>query len=158
LESYYDRTPSMHPDGTRVFQTPLDRKREEQVAKVVEKVWNCRLRHFGSLSPIDWYAVRYDRLVGLLELKCRSHTASQFPTVYLNVRKWLAMLLASNGLGVPPIFIVRFTDGIRWIDVREVNASQVSLAGCGQVRKGASIEDVEPIIEVDVRRMRVLAD
>lgn len=152
--SYYSRENVTHLDGTQIFQTSQDRDSESVVASQIQQQWDCQLFRFGALAPIDWYSKRLDRLVGVLELKSRSHESTKYPPVFLNVRKWLALTLASTGLGVPAIFVVRFTDGIQWIPVNEVEASRVRIGGCS--RRVKSDNDVEPVIEVAVNKLRPL--
>lgn len=155
-DSYYDREPITHIDGTLMFSTREDAAVEQEVAEVVAQVLRCEVRRFGRLAPIDWWAGRNGRLVGLLELKARAHPSSQYPTVYLNVRKWLALTLGSTGLGVPSLFVVRFTDAIKFIAIGEVDASSHSIAGVGRPRSRQSDSDTEPIIEVPIPSMKDL--
>ena len=152
--TYYERLGSMHLDGSQIFATPEDMAAEDEISSAVEAAWDCTLKRFGALAPVDWFAVRHDRVVGVLELKTRTHSIAEYSTVFLNVRKWLALTLAACGLGVPAIFVVRFTDGVRWCSVREVDASQIRIGGCSRVVKAAN--DIEPVIEVPVTLMRSL--
>lgn len=128
------------------------------VAEQIERHWNCKLHKFGSLCPIDWYAERAGRLVGVAELKSRTHASDTFSTVYLSVRKWLALSLASIGLGCPALFVVSFTDGVRWISVADVDASAIRI--CGVNRNKAKAERdanaIEPIIDVPVASLKIL--
>lgn len=155
MSSYYQRDEIAHLDGTKIFQNAADREREDEVAALVQSAWNCRIARFGMLATIDWFAERHGRVVGLLELKSRSHASDQYPTVFLNVRKWLALTMGSLGLGCPAIFVVRFRNEVRWVGLSSVDASRQRIAGCAQIVK--SQNDIEPVIEVDVARMRVLA-
>lgn len=154
--SYYARTTAMNSDGTPLFATRNDAAAEDETARLVEQTWGAELHRFGPLAPIDYYAIRHGRLVGLLELKTRSHASTKFPTVFLNVRKWLALRMASMGMGVPAVFVARFEDGARWIDVEDVDASTARMGGCLRVVKAAS--DVEPVIEVPVAEMRPIVN
>ena len=90
-------------------------------------------------------------MVGCGELKTRSHSSSQYRTVFLNVRKWLALLMAENGLGVPSVFVVRFTDCVKWIKIADIDGTKIRIGGCKQIVK--SRNDIEPVIEVPVRSM-----
>ena len=152
--SYYDRSNIVHLDGTSVFQTAGDRTSEQEISAELEQCWRCSIRQFGALSPVDWYAERFGRLVGVLELKSRAHTHLTHPTVFLNVRKWLALGLASIGLGCPALFVVRFTDDLCWIRLSEIDASAHRIAGCLRVVK--SHNDIEPVIEVPAQQLRSL--
>lgn len=151
-ESYYDRASITHLDGTRIFQSPEDRRNEDAVARVLEAHWRCKLHHFGALSPIDWYATRDDRIVGVAELKSPDRVAGRF--AWLSVRKWLALNLAQAGLGVPARFVVKFTDATFWIALNKIDASQVVIAG--RTDRKQSDSTIEPIIKVSVALMRRL--
>jgi hypothetical protein len=152
--TYYERKPTVHLDGTPVFQNAEDGAAEQSIATALEQRWSCNIRSFGALSPVDWYAERYGRLVGVLELKARTHAHRTHATVFLNVRKWLALSLASVGLGCPALFVVRFTDRICWTRLHEIDTSRHRIGGCLRIVK--SVNDIEPIIEVSVASMHVL--
>ena len=154
--NYYNRTPGQNADGTPLFAADLDIQNEVEAIAVIEKKWTCTLHRFGLLCPVDFYATRHNRLVGVIELKSRHHPASRFPTVFLNLRKWFALTLAQNGLGVPAIFLAKWTDCIRYVPVDEVDARRVSIAGCA--RRVKSSTDIEPCIEVPVESMKLLAN
>lgn len=149
--TYYARDEITHLDGTKIFQTPADRGHEDEVSAMVEAAWGCRVSRFGMLSPIDWFAERHGRVVGLLELKCRPHPSDQHATVFLNVRKWLALQLGAVGMGCPAIFVVRFADCVRWINLSAVDATNQRVAGCTRIVKSRS--DIEPVIEVEISGM-----
>lgn len=153
--AYFARENLVALDGTRIFQTADDRASEEAVADVLARAWKCEIRHFADLSPLDWYGIRHNRIVGVLELKCRSHPIDKFPTVFLSVRKWLALQFASLGLAVPGIFVVQFADVLRWIPVADVDARAVRLAG--GVRRIKSASDTEPLIEVPIAQLRAVS-
>jgi hypothetical protein len=150
--SYYQRNNIVHIDGTNVFRTQEDHDSEREIAARIEMAWKCQLHEFGALSPVDWYAVRFSRMIGVLELKVRSHNVITYPTVFLNVRKWLALSLASIGMGVPAIFVVKFCDDVRWITLANIDPRQFRIAGCQRLVKAKN--DIEPVIEVPVAQFR----
>lgn len=155
MTNYFNRENVIHLDGTRIFHTKEDVHDETEVSEALQQVWQCQLWRFGALSPIDWYATRLERVVGLLELKKRSHASGHYPTVFLNVRKWLALNMATVGLGVPSIFVVRFTDRLSWVPLNEIDASQVRLGG--GIRRANARTDIEPVIEVPVSQFKTIA-
>lgn len=153
--NYYDRQTAKHLDGTPIFKTEADEQSEHSVAAKISQQWDCELHSFGRLSAIDWYAERDGRLVGLLELKTRSHPTDRYSTVYLNVRKFLALQLGSIGLGIPSLFVVSWTDSIRWIEIASIDArGSTKIGGCLRIVKSRS--DVEPVIEVPLSSMKEL--
>jgi hypothetical protein len=149
---YYARNRITHVDGTAVFQTEADREHERDTAARLEQAWRCRIRSFGALAPVDWYAERDGRLIGVVELKARPHASTRYPTVYLNVRKWLALGLAATGLGCPAILVVRLSDGLFWVSLSEIDAGCHRISGCMTIVK--STTDIEPIIEIPIAILR----
>jgi len=148
--TYYDREPRMG----HAFSTADDIAKQAAVRRACERVWHCTMRPFGSYAPIDYYAERDNTLVAVVEIKCRDHPMGKHDTVWLNVRKWLALSLASVGLGVAPIYVVGFTDALCWVDVRTIDASRVQIAGCRRVVKSHS--DIEPVIDIPIGQLRPL--
>jgi hypothetical protein len=153
--AYFNRDSLTHLDGSRIFQNAGDRAAEEAVAAQLASAWGCEIHRFAGLSVLDWFATRQGRMVGVLELKARSHPIAQYPTVFLSVRKWLALQFGALGLGVPGIFVVRFADALKWIPVADVDASAVRLTGGIRRNRGAS--DIEPLIDVPIAALRALS-
>src|SRR5262245_190462 len=104
------------------YVTDDDENNERLIACMVERAFGCDVCKYPRFSPIDWYAARDGRLVAVLELKARTHATTTYPTVFLSVRKWLALGLAELGLDVPAFYVVQFTDGVRLCRVRDVAA------------------------------------
>ena len=154
MAPYMDRTESTNSDGTPLYASDYDTKQEQIICAALEEAWKCSVKPFGRLCPVDFYAVRDGRLVGVIEAKSRSHTSDKFPTVFFNVRKWLALNMAQAGLGVPAIFVSRFTDQIKFIRMDKVDASRVRIGGTKNIVK--SHTDIEPVIEVPVISMTKL--
>ena len=153
-EVYEDRKQHRNSDGSPLFAQDYDRDEEDSIRRHIEDVWNCSVHPFGPLCPIDFYALEHGRLVGVIETKRRSHASTQFETVFLNVRKWLALRLAGVGLGVPAVYAIRFTDCMRYITMDEVDASKVRMGGAAT--RLQSHTDIEPVIEIPVSDMRAL--
>jgi len=153
--SYYDRKGTVvRLDGSRHFHTQQDIDHETEVAALASKAWGCEFRRFGTLTPIDWYAIREGRMSGLAELKSRHHSADKYPNAWLNVRKWLALMMGAAGLGVPAVYIVRFTDQVLWVPVAEIDGTMHRMAGCTHIVK--SVNDIEPIIYIPLSLFRPL--
>jgi hypothetical protein len=150
--AYADRTYRTNAEGLRVFSQPEDHAAEEAAARRIEAAWGCRLHRFAQFDSIDWWAERDGKMVALVEIKTRSHGIGKYPTVWLNVRKWLALSLGSTGLGVPAVFVVQFADTLRYVNVAQVDASRQRIGGCRQVVKART--DREPVIDVPVEQLR----
>lgn len=145
----------VHLDGTRIFQSSDDMRAERSIADEIQAKWKCELHSFGSLAPVDWYAVRYGRMVGVLELKRQSKPFGTYPTVMLSIRKWLCLTLASTAFNVPAIFVVAYSDALCWVGLTDVDASAVHMTGNRQ-RNGQGGNDYEPIILVPTTKLRLI--
>lgn len=152
MGNYYLRGETINSDGTPLFAIDYDKSNEDEVRSALEKAWKCEIKPFGRLCPIDYYSTRDGRMVGLLELKSRTHESTKYATVFLNVRKWIALLMGQNGLGVPAVFVVKFIDGIFYISVGDVDASKTKIGGTSKIVKSGS--DIEPVIEVPISSMK----
>lgn len=153
--TYYQRKPTYTPSGIPLLSNALDMSYEDEARQILGYLWNCEIKPFGRLSPVDFFALREGALVGVLELKSRTHASTTYPTVYLNLRKWGSLMLYHLGMGCPALFVVRFTDGFRWINITSVDATQMKIAGTRRIVK--SHTDIEPIILVPVKAMETLA-
>lgn len=143
----YDEFPS--------FTLPADIENQTEVANLLGGYWHCTPRHFGRWAPIDWYLERDGKVKALAELKCRTHPSTEHATVWINVRKWLALMMASQGMGVPSFFIAKFTDTILWIRVAEIDARNFIIGGCRKAVK-TETDRREPLIDIPIKDMQVL--
>ena len=150
--NYYSRQPGFAPDGSPIFATKADKESEEIVRAALIEDWEWSdLVSFPKLFPIDFYGVKDDLLVGLVEVKTRYHERDHYPTVFLNIRKHAWLSNAAIGLAVPAFFVVRFTDWIGYTEVSEVPVGKVRLGGCSRIVKAYS--DIEPVIEVPIESL-----
>jgi hypothetical protein len=153
-DSYYEKPLGKHTDGSCFYTTAKDDENEDRARAVLEAKWKCELKKFGRMCPIDFYALQHDRMKALVEIKSREHEAGKFNTVFLNVRKWLALQMGSVGMGVPAFFVVDFLDAIYFINVGDVDATKVKIGGTKRIVKSSS--DIEPVIEVPIADMKLL--
>lgn len=151
-ENYYDRTVSINTDGTPLFAIDYDKSSEDELRKYLGDKWHCHIYPFGRLCPIDFYAIKDGRIVGLLELKTRHHQSGKYSTVFLNFRKWTALIMGKIGMGVPALFVVKFDDSVKYIEIGNVDATKIRMGGTNGIVK--SHTDVEPVIEVDINLMK----
>lgn len=151
---YYDRKATI-VDGRAAFANASDKANEQEVKAAIESAWGVELKRYGGhFSQIDYYALRDEDLAGHVEMKARTHDSSKYSTVFLNFRKWFGLTLARVCTERPSIYVVKFTNEIRWIDVSEVDARKIRLGGCSRIVKAKS--DVEPVIEIPIAEMHVL--
>lgn len=139
---------------SKTFKSEQDEANEEQVARILGKAWKCEVGNFGLYDAIDWFFIRGGRTVAVAELKCRTHPSEKYRTVFLSLRKWLALTMVRVSTGLSAFFVVRFSDEIRYVEVGEIDARRLNISG-RDPREGSS-NDQEPIIEVPVSTMLVV--
>jgi len=126
--------------------TPATTAAEAEIAKVLEMAWGVTAHRYATFDSIDWWIERDRRCVAVAEMKDRSHVFGKYPTTYLSFRKWLALVLASL-TGPVPLFVVRFKDGIYWVDANRVDPRGALIVG-GRTDRVGNPNDIEPLIEV----------
>lgn len=143
--TYYQREATANTDGTPVFETAVDDLNERRVKARLEDAWKCTLHRYPRLHGVDWYAERDQRLTAHIELKTRHHDAGKYPTVMLNMRKYLTLFMAEVGTGVPSLFVVAYACGtVKWRRVADIDPSGARIGGTTHVVKSSS--DREPIL------------
>jgi hypothetical protein len=146
-DAWYKREWEPHTDGSSVLITPADRDGERATARVLEGAWRCSIMPFAMLCPVDFYAVRDARVCAVLELRRRTHAFGRFPTVYLSVRKWLALQMCAAGLAVPALFVVRFVDCLCFVNLTTLDTPiRTSIGGHARIVHKQS--DIEPVFHI----------
>jgi hypothetical protein len=151
--AFYARTARRGENGSLICQTNEDAQIEREIAAIVSAEWNCKVRHFPPFSPIDWYAERSGRVAGLLEVKNRSVSTGQYPTVFCTLRKWLSLSYCSMAFFVPGIFVVRFTDDLLWVDIGKIQPPMMREGGTAY-RPNIGRRVAEPMLEIPMAELR----
>ena len=128
-----------------------DKQNEREVADLIGRAWGWKLHSFGQYSPLDFWAELSGKEIALIELKTRSHPSTQFPTVYFSMRKWMDMMEWSRAFKCPALFVVRFSDLVKFIPLADVDPGRYTIDGRRACVGG---NDIEPLILVPVVDMR----
>lgn len=155
MNSWQDRGPTTHIDGTLIFKTKQDTENEKAVASLVSEKFNCVTHAIADMSPVDWVFLRHGRVVGVGELKIHRGHFKEHPTAILNLRKWLALLLAGQGMAVPPIYVSQWSDWTGWVDVRKLDAHHVNVRMIRCKPRGTdSPSNYEPCIMIPLEQFQ----
>jgi hypothetical protein len=125
--------------------TPATLAAEQEIATLIELAWGATAHRYAQFDSIDWWIEKDKRCVAYVEMKDRSHPFGKYPTTFLALRKWLALTLAAL-TGPKSLFVVRFTDGIYWVNVHKVDPT--ALIVNGRTDRIGNPNDIEPLIEV----------
>lgn len=123
------------------FHTAADELREESVRLLLNEAWNVELLPaLSEFSPFDFECGQ-----GVVELKSRNISSTQFRTVFFALRKYLSLVPEEGA-----VFVVQFLDCIKWIKVKHCGGYERRMGGHANPR---AKWDTEMMIEVDIADM-----
>jgi hypothetical protein len=135
--------------------TPAQLVAEERLRRACERAMGIPLHSMPIMSVIDWFGIDNTgrKVACWVEGKCYSYASTEYPTALLSVTKYNALHAHSVIYQVPAYFVVGYTDGVRYIDVRHVDPARPDVVTRRDMRHPS---DTEPIIRVPVADMRCL--
>ena len=132
------------------WETQTDRDNEEAVARRYATIMNCQYRKLHKGLKADYAFLRDDKVVALVEVKCRKVASLQYPTIMLSVHKWIDMLNMAERMNVPAMFVVRFTDTILALNLSTAPEC-IEVGGRGAIRDE---RDHDLVAFFDIAKMR----
>lgn len=137
----------------QLWETKDDLAREKDVVDVYAKIKKCEYEKLPIQYKADYAFLRDGDIVALVEIRCRNVSHDQYDTIMLSLLKWNDINELAQRMGVPAMFVVRYTDGIYTIPLRET--PDAFLMGGRAVMRDA--RDREPVVHYNVDRMRKVA-
>lgn len=131
------------------WETSKDRRNESDVARILESRWDCRLHKMPKSYRLDYFATRDRNPVAFIEVKCRTHSFNQFPTLILSLGKYLSAQSISSATGIPSLLVARFPDSLAYVSL--MNDFPISMGG--RTATARDERDFEPVIEIPTERM-----
>jgi hypothetical protein len=101
----YDTHPA--PDGSPMYATEADRRREAEIAERLGGLWHCELMPMPALSFVDFLVVRDRRPIAWLEVKSRNQPGARLADLgaALDLHKFAALAgAAAVPLGEPGLW------------------------------------------------------
>lgn len=134
-----------------VYQRADDKARERAVATQLAAEWKIELVEFPPLSPIDWYGMHAQRLVALIEIKCKPKQGhDSYPEVLLDVTKLWNLLFGALAFGAKAFVVFVFSDGISYADATTLVGLPVRV--CGRTDRGDP-HDQAPCVQIPITRL-----
>lgn len=127
---------------------------EHRVKAFLEDLWNVDLCERDTYDPIDWDIVQDGQQMGVIELKSYNRKTFDSPTVFLNIRKFIALRDWHRRNDKPAFYMVNFLDQIRYINVMHVSTAEPIMGG---QKDGPRKTDWEPMYLVPVADMKLIA-
>lgn len=139
------------------YETGLDLKNEADVLGLLVATWNCTAEKLPSRYEVD-YILYHKDWTAFLEIKCRSHSSTKFPTLFISVGKLVTGRVYAEAVKAHLLLVVRFTDCIMYVDLGK--GAQCDLTKY-EIRKGGRTDrndpqDQEPVFHIKVADMHKL--
>lgn len=99
-----------------LYENEVSLKAEKEIARQLEKRWQCRLIKLPISYNADYLAVNNKNPLGLIEIKCRGQRYSK---MFLSLHKFLKVQLFAKQIGVPFILVYGFPEGVWWRNVTQ---------------------------------------
>ncbi len=122
------------------YETPEDEAREAEVRQACETAWNCELKKLAGYDKLDYAAVRNEKPVACVEIKCISHKFGKFPTLMFGSTKIKQALFYSYAFGLDTLLVVRDSEGDYWFT--KIEPSKIELRYGGRTTNARDSDDI----------------
>jgi hypothetical protein len=126
-----------------------DLENEIAVIKEFGKAMKCEYQKLPKFD-VDFLLARNGKVVAFAEVKCRTHSFNAFPTQMLSFTKYYE--LDKFGKNFPCFFICRYTDGIYYIESKEIPLDNIEKGG--REPRPHRPNDIEYLIHFDRSLMK----
>lgn len=127
---------------------------EGQLAKRLEKAWECSLRKLTVPYRVDFALEKEGAVQAWVEVKCRNYPSTRYPTLMISVLKWETGIMRAQATGLPFIIAIGFADGIKYY--RYSSEHKVSFTWGGRTRLTRDQSDIEPVVHIPMELFKIL--
>lgn len=124
-----------------LYESEQDRENEDRVAKTLSNKFECTYFKLPIAYKADYAFLREEKVVGLVEVRCRNVTFAKYETIMLSVHKRMDCLALADALKVPALFAVQYQDGLYTINLEE-EPDFARVGGRSQLRDWQDVEIV----------------
>ena len=149
MSEYHQRIPC---NGS--METDRDLENEQEIKRRFEENYNCTLTKQNKYDPMDFIASQHDKAVCWVEMRRRNIKTTTYRELYFGLNKFNQLSCACLCLGIPCILIVTMNDGVRWIDLTQIEDPEITEASRGDVAVTRSTDN-EPCILIPISDMKV---
>lgn len=149
-----ERSPTCSTETVIIRTTREDTQREQAVAGVLRNAWNCDVVRTGYKDELDFWLVRDGKTEAVAELKNRKVESATYEDVFLSRHKWDALFRATFAHRIEGLFIVNFTDELRYIRLADIDATRLRMGG--RWDRTDAPNDWEMMVMVPVAEMKVI--
>ena len=140
-------------DPFKQHETSADLKNEDAVAQLMMQKWNCHAMKLPKHYRIDFALTRGGAIKAYAEVKCRSITMQSSKVLILGLAKACHLKMFANESNVPGLFVVRYTDGVYYLDISK---QQFPIHYGGQMTRQRDNRDMEPVCQIPTQLLKRL--
>lgn len=135
-----------------IYETDYDRQRESSVSAYVSEKYRCTFKKSEDLTPFDGIFVdRNGQDFAVVEIKVRNNRSDKYPTYMISAAKVDAILSYADNMGLFPMLLVRFTDGVF---ITKLSDRYLKSLGGRQDRNDPS--DIEICVYIPMEKFKAL--
>jgi len=128
------------------YETPEDMQREAEVRQACEKAWSCKLEKLAAYEKLDYAAIRDEKPVAFVEIKCRNHEFGKFPTLMFGTTKIERALFYLRTFGLDTLLVVRDASGECYYT--KIEPSKIHLHYGGRTTNTRDSDDVTMVCHI----------
>jgi len=130
------------------YETSADLQNERQVVDAINELWQTKASKMPRAYSLDYALTRAGRVCTFVEIKCRTVSSYQYDTYMISLAKVLKARALGREVGVPSLLVVRWTNMVGYVDLREVDID-VQVGGRAD-RNDA--QDIEPVCMIPIEQ------
>ena len=137
-----------------IYETTADLQREDDVLKVLEKLWNLKLIKLPIRYHLDFVAVKEDRAKAFVEVKTRNYSMQQIDAMggyLMSIGKWSSAKSLYDCSGLPFVLVAKTTDGIYYSVFKEFKPDDILVRGRTDRNDW---QDIEPCVLIKSNRFK----
>jgi hypothetical protein len=141
-----------------IYETTADLQREDDVLKVLEKLWNLKLIKLPIRYHLDFVAVKEDRAKAFVEVKTRNYSMQQIDAMggyLMSIGKWSSAKSLYDCSGLPFVLVAKTTDGIYYSVFKEFKPDDILVRGRTDRNDW---QDIEPCVVIRADKFKKLKD
>lgn len=119
------------PNG--LYETPLDRKKERDVAQFLADRWNRAIRMTPPKTGWDAEILKDGHRAGLVEIKCRNIFSDQYDEVKISKSKIDKAVEQAEMAGIVFILVYSLQDGVIWKVISSEIATTFRVSNWGRI-------------------------
>lgn len=141
------------------YESEEDRKQERQIADLLSVYWRCRFAKLKKACHVDFGLIREDKIVGLVEIKCRNYSLEEIDKMgglFISALKYQAARQWCDTYKIGFAVIAKLSDGLYFWSTKKDEPFPVLKMEMGGRTDRGDWQDIEPCCLVPANEFRKL--